>query len=51
MEEALASSFSPDAIADIVVDPADMLSDLHGSAEYRANLVKVMAKRAVQAIA
>ena len=28
--------------------PADMLSDLHGSAEYRANLVKVMAKRATQ---
>ena len=24
-----------------------MLSDLHGSAAYRANLVKVMAKRAV----
>jgi aerobic carbon-monoxide dehydrogenase medium subunit len=51
MEQALASSWSPDAIADIVVDPANMLSDLHGSAEYRANLVKVMAKRAVQAIA
>jgi carbon-monoxide dehydrogenase medium subunit len=51
IEKALASSFSPDAIADIVVDPADMLSDLHGSAEYRANLVKVMTKRAVQAIA
>ncbi len=51
MEEALSSSWSPDAIADILVDPADLLSDLHGSAEYRANLVKVMAKRAVQAIA
>jgi aerobic carbon-monoxide dehydrogenase medium subunit len=51
MEEALASSWSPDALNDIVVDPATMLSDLHGSAEYRANLVKVMAKRAVQAIA
>jgi carbon-monoxide dehydrogenase medium subunit len=26
-----------------------MLSDIHGSAAYRANLVKVMAKRAVTA--
>jgi carbon-monoxide dehydrogenase medium subunit len=51
MEEALSASWSPDALADIVVDPAGMLSDLHGSAEYRANLVKVMAKRAVQGMA
>jgi carbon-monoxide dehydrogenase medium subunit len=51
MEKALSSSWSPDALADIVVDPAEMLSDLHGSADYRANLVKVMARRAVQAIA
>ena len=28
-----------------------MLSDIHGSAAYRANLVKVMAKRAVAAAA
>jgi hypothetical protein len=26
-----------------------MLEDIHGTAEYRANLVKVMAKRAVEA--
>lgn len=51
MEQALAASWSADAIKDIAVDPADMLSDLHGSAEYRANLVKVMTKRAVQQIA
>jgi len=51
IERALSSSWSPDALNDIVIDPADMLSDLHGSAAYRANLVKVMAKRAVQAIA
>ena len=35
----------------IEVDPAGMLSDIHGSAAYRANLVKVMAKRAVAQIA
>ena len=33
----------------VTIDPAGMLSDIHGSAAYRANLVKVMAKRAVQA--
>jgi len=31
------------------VDAGDMLSDLHGDGNYRANLVKVMAKRAVEA--
>ena len=47
MEAALARSFTPDAITGITVDHADLNSDIHGSAEYRANLVSVMAKRAV----
>jgi carbon-monoxide dehydrogenase medium subunit len=47
METALAKNFSPDAIAHIAVDASDLNSDIHGSAEYRANLVTVMAKRAV----
>jgi carbon-monoxide dehydrogenase medium subunit len=47
MEAALAKSFVPDAVANIAVDPDGMNSDIHGSAEYRANLVTVMAKRAV----
>ena len=47
MEAALAKSFTADAVAGIKV-PADGLnSDMHGSAEYRAHLVTVMAKRAV----
>ena len=47
MEDALAKNFSSDAIKDIKV-PADGLnSDIHGSAEYRAHLVTVMARRAV----
>lgn len=47
MEQALAANWSPDALAGQSVDPGDMLADIHGSSEYRANLVKVMAKRAV----
>jgi CO dehydrogenase flavoprotein C-terminal domain. len=47
MEDALAKNFSSAAIKDITV-PADGLnSDIHGSAEYRAHLVNVMARRAV----
>lgn len=49
MEEALAKNWSPEAVANIKVSPDDLLSDLHGSAEYRAHLVTVMAKRAVAA--
>jgi carbon-monoxide dehydrogenase medium subunit len=49
MEKALAKDFSADAIDGCKVDEGDMLSDIHGSAAYRANLVKVMAKRAVAA--
>ncbi|MEM9332867.1 MAG: xanthine dehydrogenase family protein subunit M [Pseudomonadota bacterium] len=49
MEDALNASWSSDAAAACDVDEADMLSDIHGDAAYRANLVKVMAKRAVEA--
>jgi carbon-monoxide dehydrogenase medium subunit len=48
METALSGNFSPDAVAGIAPDANDLLSDIHGSAAYRANLVTVMAKRAVQ---
>ena len=47
MEAALAQNFSPAAVEGISVSPDGLMSDLHASAEYRANLVKVMAKRAV----
>ena len=48
METALATNFSADAIKAIEVDPGLMISDMHGDAEYRANLVAVMARRAVE---
>jgi CO/xanthine dehydrogenase FAD-binding subunit len=49
MESALSSNFNADALASVSVDVGMMLSDIHGDAAYRANLVKVMAKRAVAA--
>ena len=51
MEAALDANFSADALNGMSADPANMMSDLHGSAEYRAHLVGVMARRAVAAIA
>ncbi|HEU0155514.1 MAG TPA: xanthine dehydrogenase family protein subunit M [Stellaceae bacterium] len=51
MEAALARSFTPDAIKDITIPDTNLNSDIHASAEYRAHLVTVMARRAVQACA
>ncbi len=49
MEQALAASFTPEAIADIAVPAGGLNGDIHASAEYRAHLVGVMARRAVAA--
>ena len=49
MEKALEANWSPDAIANIKTPPGGLNSDIHGSAEYRAHLITVMAKRAVAA--
>jgi len=49
MEAALARSFTADAIKDIQIPDTDLNSDIHASAEYRAHLVNVMARRAVAA--
>ena len=47
MEQALGATWSADAVAGIKQDADGLNSDIHGSAEYRAHLVTVMAKRAV----
>jgi len=48
-EAALSAEFSAGAIAGLAVPGGDMISDLHGSGDYRAHLVKVMTGRAVTA--
>jgi carbon-monoxide dehydrogenase medium subunit len=48
LETALAKDFGPAAVAHCKVDPGDMLEDHVGSSEYRANLVLVMARRALE---
>ncbi len=47
IEAALSKSFTPDAAAAVKVSVAGINSDMHGSAEYRAAMVSVMASRAV----
>lgn len=49
MEKALSSKFAPEAVASIKVKPDGLNNDLHASPEYRAHLITVMAKRAVEA--
>ncbi|RTM13976.1 MAG: xanthine dehydrogenase family protein subunit M [Bradyrhizobiaceae bacterium] len=49
MEEALSENFDPSAIAAIRIDAEGLTSDIHAEADYRAHLVTVMAKRAVDA--
>jgi len=49
MEKALASKFAPDAVANIKVKQDGLNNDLHASPEYRAHLITVMCKRAVEA--
>lgn len=50
-ETALAGNFAPAALDGLTVDEDGLNADIHASAAYRAHLVKVMAKRAVEAAA
>jgi len=49
MEAALAKNFAADAIKDVKQSASGLNADIHASAEYRAHLVGVMARRAVAA--
>jgi CO/xanthine dehydrogenase FAD-binding subunit len=47
LEDALTRSFTPAAAEGVRIDSAGLSSDLHATAGYRANLISVMAQRAV----
>src|SRR5215472_1021142 len=49
IESALKSNWSAGALDNVKIDAGGLLNDVHGSAGYRANLIKVMAQRAVAA--
>jgi carbon-monoxide dehydrogenase medium subunit len=48
MEKALAAKFAPESVASIKVRAEGLNRDLHASPEYRAHLITVMARRAVE---
>lgn len=47
IEQALAADWSAAALDKVRVSNEGLMSDIHGSSDYRANLIKVMAQRAV----
>ena len=48
-EEALAKRFSPKSLEGLTIPADGMNADIHGSAEYRAHLIAVLARRAIEA--
>ncbi|MBA3446275.1 MAG: xanthine dehydrogenase family protein subunit M [Pseudaminobacter sp.] len=49
IEAALGQNFDASALAGLTVPAGNLMTDIHASADYRANLIVVMAKRAVAA--
>ena len=49
IEQALKANWSAGALDSVQVSANGLMADIHGSAAYRANLIKVMAQRAVAA--
>jgi len=47
LEDALSTNFSPSAIDSVNISSKGFNADIHASAEYRAHIIKVMAKKAV----
>jgi len=50
LEDALRRNFTPAAAREVRIDPAGLSHDLHGSPEYRAHLIPVLAARALEAM-
>jgi carbon-monoxide dehydrogenase medium subunit len=48
LEAALSKSFTAEAVEGVVIDASELNGDLHASAAFRAQLIKVQAQRAVQ---
>ena len=51
LEDALRKSFTVDAAKAVRIDSRGLNGDLHGSPDYRAHLIAVLASRAVAALA
>ena len=49
IEAALKANWSAGAIDSVKISADGLMSDIHGTSDYRANLIKVMAQRAVTA--
>jgi aerobic carbon-monoxide dehydrogenase medium subunit len=49
IEAALKTNWSPAALDNVKISSDGLLTDIHGSSSYRANLIQVMAQRAVTA--
>jgi carbon-monoxide dehydrogenase medium subunit len=49
IESALKANWSAGALDSVTIPASGLMSDIHGSSDYRANLIKVMAQRAVAA--
>jgi carbon-monoxide dehydrogenase medium subunit len=47
IEAALKANWTASALDNIRIPASGLMSDIHGTADYRANLIKVMAQRAV----
>ena len=48
LEAALNQSFTPAAVDGVAIDASSLNTDLHGSAAYRAQLIRVVTRQAVQ---
>jgi carbon-monoxide dehydrogenase medium subunit len=48
LEAALSKSFTPEAVEGVAIDASELNGDLHASAAFRAQLIKVQTQKAVQ---